>query len=102
MENSKHTPEADTREVNKSQPDEPSAPGDVLGLSRFTPAPAERTALREQEDEEENALPPDERERGHIGSRDVTEGTTGGTGPDTGGTGVYRKGSGATGTDIGK
>jgi hypothetical protein len=37
----------------------------------------------------------------HPGSRDVTEGTTGGTGVETGGTRNYRQGSGATGTDIG-
>jgi glycogen debranching enzyme len=37
----------------------------------------------------------------HSGSRDVTEGTTGGLEPETGGTRNYRSGSGATGTDIG-
>jgi hypothetical protein len=37
----------------------------------------------------------------HSGSRDVTEGTTGGTGVEVGGTRNYRQGSGATGTDIG-
>jgi hypothetical protein len=37
----------------------------------------------------------------HPGSRDVTEGTTGGTGAEVGGTRNYRQGSGATGTDIG-
>jgi hypothetical protein len=37
----------------------------------------------------------------HSGSRDVTEGTTGGTGPEVGGTRNYRTGSGVTGTDIG-
>jgi hypothetical protein len=37
----------------------------------------------------------------HSGSRDVTEGTTGGTGAEVGGTRNYRTGSGATGTDIG-
>lgn len=40
-------------------------------------------------------------DRSHVGTRDVTEGTTGGTGPDTGGAGALRKGSGATGTDLG-
>jgi hypothetical protein len=34
-------------------------------------------------------------------SRDVTEGTTGGTGTEVGGTRNLRTGSGATGTDIG-
>jgi hypothetical protein len=37
----------------------------------------------------------------HSGSRDVTEGTTGGTGTEVGGTRNYRTGSGVTGTDIG-
>jgi hypothetical protein len=37
----------------------------------------------------------------HSGSRDVTEGVTGGTGAETGGTRNYRQGTGATGTDIG-
>ncbi len=37
----------------------------------------------------------------HSGSRDVTEGTTGGTGTEVGGTRNYRQGSGATGGDIG-
>jgi hypothetical protein len=37
----------------------------------------------------------------HSGSRDVTEGTTGGTGAEVGGTRNYRTGTGATGTDIG-
>lgn len=37
----------------------------------------------------------------HSGSRDVTEGTTGGTGAEVGGSRNYRTGTGATGTDIG-
>ena len=37
----------------------------------------------------------------HSGTRDVTEGTTGGTGTEVGGTRNYRQGTGATGTDIG-
>lgn len=37
----------------------------------------------------------------HSGSRDVTEGTTGGTGTEVGGTRNYRQGGGATGSDIG-
>jgi len=38
---------------------------------------------------------------GHSGSRDVTEGVTGGLGTEPGGTRNYRQGSGATGGDIG-
>jgi hypothetical protein len=37
----------------------------------------------------------------HSGSREVTEGTTGGTGTETGGTRNFRSGTGATGSDIG-
>ena len=37
----------------------------------------------------------------HSGSRDVTEGVTGGLGTETGGTRNYRTGTGATGADIG-
>lgn len=78
--------------------DEDRAAGDVLGLGRVRP-----TGARRAEEDDGNAhQPPLPDERDHVGSRDVTEGTTGGTGPDTGGTGVFRRGSGATGTDIGK
>jgi hypothetical protein len=37
----------------------------------------------------------------HSGSRDVTEGVSGGLGTETGGTRNYRSGTGATGGDIG-
>ena len=37
----------------------------------------------------------------HSGSRDVTEGVTGGLGTETGGSRNYRSGSGHTGGDIG-
>jgi hypothetical protein len=37
----------------------------------------------------------------HSGSRDVTEGTSGGTGTEVGGTRNFRQGTGATGGDIG-
>jgi hypothetical protein len=37
----------------------------------------------------------------HSGSRDLTEGTSGGTGTEVGGSRNYRTGTGATGTDIG-
>ena len=37
----------------------------------------------------------------HSGSRDVTEGVTGGTGTEVGGTRNFRQGTGATGSDIG-
>ena len=37
----------------------------------------------------------------HSGSRDVTDGVTGGLGTETGGTRNYRQGTGHTGGDIG-
>jgi len=37
----------------------------------------------------------------HAGSRDVTEGVTGGLGTEVGGTRNYRQGTGVTGGDIG-
>ena len=37
----------------------------------------------------------------HAGSRDVTEGVSGGLGTEVGGTRNYRQGTGATGGDIG-
>jgi hypothetical protein len=37
----------------------------------------------------------------HSGSRDVTEGTSGGTGAEVGGSRNYRTGTGATGSDLG-
>jgi hypothetical protein len=37
----------------------------------------------------------------HSGSRDVTEGVTGGVGTEVGGTRNFRQGTGATGGDIG-
>jgi hypothetical protein len=63
-------------------------------------------------DEESSGLPADEditamdggSQHGsshHSGSRDVTEGVTGGTGTEVGGTRNFRQGTGATGGDIG-
>ncbi len=72
------------------------APGDVLGLGRIAP---DHPAGTTDDDAHQPPLP---EERDHAGSRYVTEGTTGGTGPDTGGSGDFRRGSGATGTDIGR
>jgi hypothetical protein len=55
-----------------------------------------------EEDEEHSAEGGSQEDRTkHAGSRDVTEGTTGGTGTEVGGTRNLRTGSGATGTDIG-
>jgi hypothetical protein len=60
-----------------------------------------RTNTRE-DDRDNSMVGGSQRDRTeHPGSRDVTEGTTGGTGAEVGGTRNYRQGTGATGTDIG-
>jgi hypothetical protein len=57
---------------------------------------------RSEEDRDESMVGGSQHDRTeHSGSRDVTEGTTGGTGTEVGGTRNYRQGTGATGTDIG-
>lgn len=73
--------------------------GDILGISRTSggdDTPEQPTT------DQGSPRRDDETRRSHVGARDVTEGTTGGTTPDTGGSGVFRRGSGATGTDIGR
>jgi hypothetical protein len=81
-------------------------------LGDINPEPVGRArdeAPDEQHDRDELA-PEEEQSMGggsrhdrtqHSGSRDVTEGTTGGLGTETGGSRNYRSGSGATGGDIG-
>jgi hypothetical protein len=97
----------DTRDRDRVEDEEPAerVAGDVLGVSRVTPGTGlpgiDRDRNRGEEEGAADAGPSAD-ERSHVGSRDVTEGTTGGTGPDTGGSGVFRRGSGASGTDIGK
>jgi hypothetical protein len=70
------------------------------------------TAGRPEDEETESGMPVDEETESmsggskhdkarHSGTRDVTEGTTGGTGTEVGGTRNYRQGTGATGGDIG-
>lgn len=64
----------------------------------------DRSSSREERDvdQEESMVGGSQHDRTeHSGSRDVTEGTTGGTGAETGGTRNYRQGTGATGSDIG-
>ncbi len=76
-------------------------------LGDIRPEPAARTPMRPKDDEDN--LENDESMEGgsrhddshHSGSRDVTEGVTGGLGTEVGGTRNYRQGTGATGGDIG-
>jgi len=60
-----------------------------------------RTDIDEEEDNRSMSGGSREDRTQHSGSRDVTEGTTGGAGTETGGTRNYRSGSGAVGGDIG-
>jgi hypothetical protein len=62
---------------------------------------ASESGVREERDEKSMQGGSQHDRTDHAGSRDVTEGTTGGTGAEVGGTRNYRQGTGATGTDIG-
>jgi hypothetical protein len=79
----------------------------VLGDIRPDPsttasANEDKSRSREPEEQDKSMSGGSQHDRTeHSGSRDVTEGTTGGTGAETGGTRNYRQGTGATGTDIG-
>lgn len=78
----------------------------ILGDINPTPRSVERDRPRGGEDEtfenEESMVGGSRHDRTeHSGSRDVTEGVTGGTGTETGGTRNYRTGTGVTGGDIG-
>ena len=79
--------------------------GDINPESRNTVDPVRRRRdMRDMEDpaHDESMVGGSQHDRTeHPGSRDVTEGTTGGTGTETGGTRNYRQGTGATGMDIG-
>jgi hypothetical protein len=79
-------------------------------LGDINPAPTPAThgdshtkAMSEENPEEDEAMSGGSQHdrTKHSGSRDVTEGTTGGTGTEVGGSRNYRTGTGATGTDIG-
>lgn len=60
-------------------------------------------SAEQDEDEDADAMDGGSQhgETRHPGSRSVTEGVTGGTGTETGGTRNFRQGTGATGGDIG-
>jgi hypothetical protein len=81
----------------------------ILGDISPTPQSVERDRPRRDREDDEIGFEEDESmvggsrhdRTGHSGSRDVTEGVTGGTGTETGGTRNYRTGTGATGGDIG-
>jgi len=93
-----------TREADEDAVEPDRTAGEVLGVSHVKP---EGTLLPRSEDAGEGGGHDSEFDQPHgLGSRDVTDGTTGGTNTDAGGAGPgareLRRGSGATGTDIGK
>jgi hypothetical protein len=82
-------------------------PGSILGditPDTENPLPGDPAGSDEDEDLESIESMSGGSQHGdskHAGSRDVTEGVTGGTGTETGGTRNLRQGTGATGGDIG-
>ena len=87
--------------------DDPKRQGSVLGdinpdrIGRPHDDDEETLAEREEQDPHSMQGGSGHDRTKHPGSRDVTEGTTGGTGAEVGGTRNYRQGTGATGMDIG-
>jgi len=74
--------------------------GDISEPARPHKQETDETTERDENDESMNGGSQHDRVR-HSGSRDVTEGVTGGTGTEVGGTRNFRQGTGATGGDIG-
>jgi len=97
----KDTPDQKTQDDTRVLGDINPEPGSRIGLpNRRQGTGSEST---DEWDEDENAASggSNHDRTKHVGSRDVTEGTTGGTGTEVGGTRNLRTGTGATGTDIG-
>jgi hypothetical protein len=83
--------------------DKDRAPRSILGDINPTPAPRpDSTPAADPDEHDESMVGGSRQDRSeHSGSRDVTEGVSGGTGTEVGGTRNYRQGTGATGGDIG-
>jgi hypothetical protein len=81
--------------------DRDSILGDIRPRSTGSDMPGSQRKNRDDEHDESMVGGSQHDRTEHSGSRDVTEGTSGGTGAEVGGTRNYRQGSGATGTDIG-
>ena len=77
--------------------------GRILGdINPERPADPSRRDAENSSETEESMVGGSKHDRAaHPGSRDVTEGVSGGTGTEVGGTRNYRQGTGATGSDIG-
>jgi hypothetical protein len=69
------------------------------GTEEHVPSKKESGGMHENEESMVGGSRHDRTE--HSGSRDITEGVTGGLGTEVGGTRNYRQGTGATGGDIG-
>ena len=81
----------------------PASEGSAAGHRVVRPGPAETTEPEPDRAENEESMGGGSRHdrAQHSGSREVTEGPSGGVGTETGGTRNYRSGSGATGGDLG-
>jgi hypothetical protein len=77
--------------------------GDIMPKHSDHPGANEPSALPAEEEEDITSMEGGSQQGSshHAGSRDVTEGVTGGTGTEVGGTRNFRQGTGATGGDIG-
>ena len=74
----------------------------ILGDIRPAPSHPDPESAGETGEQEESMVGGSQHDRTqHPGTRDVTEGVSGGLGTETGGTRNYRTGTGATGGDIG-
>jgi hypothetical protein len=75
--------------------------GDINPEPSATPRKGDNTGAPNEPDNESMVGGSRHDRSQHSGSRDVTEGVTGGTGTEVGGSRNFRQGTGATGTDIG-
>jgi hypothetical protein len=94
----KRATDRDERDEAES-PRETHRPDSILGISDVAPDRPRRSGPDAGSTVEDDMA--HEPGRPGSGAADLTGGTTGGTGPDTGGHGVHRRGSGATGVDLG-
>jgi hypothetical protein len=87
---------------DKDQDKDPIQHGMLGDISPTSSDHVPRRGERHDDEDEESMVGGSQHDRTtHSGTRDVTEGVTGGTGTEVGGTRNYRQGTGASGGDIG-
>ncbi|HEX4347768.1 MAG TPA: hypothetical protein VHZ73_09355 [Vicinamibacterales bacterium] len=102
-----HKPDKETdKERNERERIEYGVLGDIEvppDEKAATPEKGSRDPFRPEEEEADEPMDGGSKHGAsrHPGSREVTEGTSGNTGTEVGGTRNYRQGSGASGMDIG-